>query len=381
MEKADPTELMSENRSDDVIERIETIPIRVPLTRTYAGSYYRMTHRSTIVTKVITRDGAVGVSYAADEDSTLAEIDGIITREIAPRVIGQNALATERVWELANPVTFDQLRDRRTSTVAVASVDNAMWDLVGKLLGVPLWQLWGGYRDRVPIIQIGGYYDMGVAPEDEAAAVREAGYTGMKFKVGRLSPKEDAARIHAARRGGGDDFVLVVDANQGWHPANALEFARLVRDADVFWFEEPCRWHNDRAAMRDVRLGGGIAVCAGQSLFAAAECRDLMASGSIDFCNFDASWSGGATEWRRVAAIAHTADVRMAHHEEPQLSSHLLASIPHGTFVEVFHPDRDPIWWNVIGNRPAIVDGQIALPTGPGLGWDLDWEYIDAHRV
>ena len=132
MEKTDPTELMSENRSDDVIERIETIPIRVPLTRTYAGSYYRMTHRSTIVTKVITRDGAVGVSYAADEDSTLAEIDGIITREIAPRVIGQNALATERVWELANPVTFDQLRDRRTSTVAVASVDNAMWDLVGK---------------------------------------------------------------------------------------------------------------------------------------------------------------------------------------------------------------------------------------------------------
>ena len=62
----------------------------------------------------------------------------------------------------------------------------------------------------MPIIQIGGYYDMGVEPEDEAAAVREAGYTGMKFKVGRLSPKEDAARIHAARRGGGDDFVLVV---------------------------------------------------------------------------------------------------------------------------------------------------------------------------
>ena len=71
----------------------------------------------------------------------------------------------------------------------------------------------------------------------------------------------------------------------------------------------------------------------------------------------------------------------MAHHEEPQLSSHLLASIPHGTFVEVFNPDRDPIWWNVIGNRPPIVDGQIALPTDPGLGWDLDWAFIDAHRV
>ena len=144
VEKASPTEVMSENRSDDVIERIETFPIRVPLTRTYAGSYYRIDRL------VDDRDQGDHArrrrwrSYAADEDSTLAEIDGIINREIAPRVIGQPALAIERVWELANPVTFDQLRDRRTATVAVASIDNAMWDLVGKLLGVPLWQLLAG---------------------------------------------------------------------------------------------------------------------------------------------------------------------------------------------------------------------------------------------
>ena len=106
-----------------------------------------------------------------------------------------------------------------------------------------------------------------------------------------------------------------------------------------------------------------------------------MLAGAIDFCNFDASWSGGATEWRRVAAVARTADVRMAHHEEPQISSHLQASIPHGSFVEVFAPARDPIWWNLIGNRPPVVDGHIELPEAPGLGWELDWEFIDAHRV
>jgi len=83
------------------------------------------------------------------------------------------------------------------------------------------------------------------------------------------------------------------------------------------------------------------------SEFSAAGCRDLMSAGAIDVCNFDSSWSGGPTEWRRVAAIAHSDGVAMAHHEEPQVASHLLAAIPHGTLVECFHPDRDPIWWNL----------------------------------
>ncbi len=96
---------------------------------------------------------------------------------------------------------------------------------------------------------------------------------------------------------------------------------------------------------------------------------------------FDASWSGEPTEWRRVAGLAHACDVRMAHHEEPQVASHLLASIPHGTFVECFHPDRDPIWWNLVANRPPLSDGAIELTEAPGLGWELDEDFIDAHRV
>ena len=125
----------------------------------------------------------------------------------------------------------------------------------------------------------------------------------------------------------------------------------------------------------------GARVCAGQSEFSAAGCRDLMQSGAIDFCNFDASWSGGPTEWRRVAAIATTYGVTMAHHEEPQVASHLLCSIAHGSCVECFHPDRDPIWWNLIANRPPLRDGAIELGDAPGLGWELDEDYIEAHRV
>ena len=133
--------------------------------------------------------------------------------------------------------------------------------------------------------------------------------------------------------------------------------------------------------MRDVRFAGGVRVCAGQSEFSAGGCRDLMVEGAIDFCNFDSSWSGGATEWRRVAAAAVSFDVAMAHHEEPQIASHLLASIPHGTFLEVFSAERDPIWWNLVANRSPIVDGSMALPSAPGLGWELDADYIEAYRV
>jgi D-galactarolactone cycloisomerase len=363
------------------ISHIETIPIRVPLGRVYRGSHYQMTHRSTIVTRVHTEDGIVGEAYAGDEDAGLLEIDAIVHDEIVPVLAGQDAFAIERCWELARPATFDILRDRRLGLVACAGVDAAIWDAVGKALGQPLWRLWGGYRDTVPMISIGGYYDSPLTVAQQVEQLRERGLAGMKVKVGGLDPASDAKRFKQARAAAGADFVLAADANQGWSPTDAIAFAQLVRDDDLLWFEEPCRWHNDRRAMRDVRMIAGVRVCAGQSEFSAGGCRDLMVDGAIDVCNFDASWSGGPTEWRRVAGLASTFDVRMGHHEEPQVSSHLLASIPHGGYAECFDPDRDPIWWNLIANRPPLLDGAIALPTNPGFGWELDWDYVDRYRV
>jgi L-alanine-DL-glutamate epimerase-like enolase superfamily enzyme len=363
------------------IARIETTPIRVPLPRVFAGSYYRMTHRSTIVVRVVTHEGIVGEAYGGDEDHSLMEIDAIIRDEIAPRLIGEDAMAVERCWQLSRPPTFDQLRDRRYALVAAGIVDTAIWDAIGQALGEPLWKLWGGYRDRLPMIGIGGYYNSGLTIAEDVGNTKERGLAGMKFKVGGRSPEEDAQRFREAREAGGPEFLLAADANQAWTPQEAIRFARLVDGLDLLWFEEPCRWHNDRRAMRDVRLAGGVRVCAGQTEFSAGGCRDLMVDGAIDVCNFDASWSGGPTEWRRVAGMATAFDVTMAHHEEPQVASHLLCSIPHGAYVECFHPDRDPFWWNLVANRPQLVDGQIELSNAPGLGWELDWDYVERHRV
>ena len=360
---------------------VDTVPIRVPLARTFHGSHYRMTHRSTIVTRIRTEEGIVGQAYVGDEDTGLLEIERIIAEEITPRLLGEDAFAVERCWKLARPATYDILRDRRHGLVACASVDSAIWDAIGRALEEPLWRLWGGYRRRLPMIAIGGYYEAGADVEAEVTVLRELGLGGMKLKVGGLDPDADAKRVRAARRAGGDDFIIAVDANQAWTPREAVRFVQLVEDEALVWFEEPCRWHNDLRAMRDVRSQGSLPICAGQSEYSASGCIDLIVGGAIDVCNFDASWSGGPTEWRRVAGVAHACDVQMAHHEEPQIASHLLASIPHGTFVECFHPDRDPIWWNLVANRPPLQDGMIELGDAPGFGWELDEDFIDAHRL
>ena len=105
-----------------------------------------------------------------------------------------------------------------------------------------------------------------------------------------------------------------------------------------------------------------------------------MVDSAIDFCNFDSSWSGGPTEWRRVAAMALSFDVRMCHHEEAHIGAHLLASIPHGTFADTMPPDRDPVWNRMIVNRPRIASGCITLSESPGFGWELDEDFIQAHR-
>jgi L-alanine-DL-glutamate epimerase-like enolase superfamily enzyme len=364
------------------IRDIELIPILAPLQHEYRGSYYRMANRATVIIRIRTDEGLVGEAYAGDEDETLAQIVDIVRDEITPRVIGQDALAVERCWQLAFPVTFDQLRDRKVGLVALALLDHALWDLVGKASGLPLWRLWGGYRERMPVNIIGGYYgrDLG-GIRDEVSEWVDMGFRGCKFKIGRLDPDEDAARVRVVRETAGPDFVITVDANQGYSLASALEVSDKIRELGIRWFEEPCQWRSDKRSLREVRARSGIATCAGQSEQSAAGCRDLFDCGAVDVCNFDASWSGGCTEWHRMAAVAHTYEVQVGHHEEPHVSVHLLASQPHSTYAEVFHPDRDPLWWNLVVNRPELEDGMMKLPEAPGFGWDLDESYINRYRV
>jgi D-galactarolactone cycloisomerase len=142
------------------------------------------------------------------------------------------------------------------------------------------------------------------------------------------------------------------------------------------------QWNNEIAGMRRVREATGVPVTAGQSERSAMGVRDLIDGRAIDYCNLDASYSGGPTEWRRAAAYAALHEVQMAHHEEPQVAMHLLASVPNGGFVECFpNPDRDPLWASLMPNRPPIRNGLIELPSGPGFGLEFDRDVIEKYKI
>lgn len=366
------------------IQKIETEALRIPLNQVYKGSKYSMDSRCTIITRLFTHQGVIGEVYTGDTDHEQAEIVKIIHNELAPALAGEDVFNTEGCWEAMKPATYDILRDRNVVMQAIAAVDTAIWDTLGKALEMPLYRLWGGYQNRLPIIAIGGYY--GQSFDDLAREVedyRSYGVIGMKFKIGGLTPEEDLERLKIARQAAGDDFRFMVDANQGYELHDAIRFVRLAQEAGIplHWFEEPVRWYNDRRWLRDVRLATGIPVTAGQSEHTINGVRDLITAGAIDYCNFDSSWSGGPTIWRRVAGVAAAFGVKMAHHEEAQVAAHLLGGVAHGSYVECFHKKRDPLFWEIQTEPRPIENGYYTIAPAPGLGIHLDRDYVARYRL
>lgn len=372
-------------RSDAAIHSIECTMVQIALPRDFRGSVYSVTHKNALITRVRTKDGAVGEAVNGEgQANILLAARKILLEELAPLLIGRDATQIERCWRTMFAITHRIGLDRRAAVRAIACVDSALWDLLGKVSGQSLHKLWGGYADELPIIAIGGQYIDGAPPEkygEEMVELRELGIGGCKFKVGGLSAREDAARARAARRAVGDDFILCVDANRGWPRQTAVEFAGMVSDLNLRWFEEPCHWENDRRDMAAVRMLTGLPVVAGQSEITAQACRDLITDGAIDICNIDASWGGGATPWLKIAHLADTFGVQMAHHGEPVIGSQLLAAVPNGTYVETHHPDRDPIFHKMIQGRGRIANGVYTLPAAPGWGVSFDPDFIRHHAV
>ncbi len=366
------------------IERIEAEAISIPLKRDFGGSTYHVTRRCTVITRAFSNEGVIGEVYNGDNRDHSPQIARMITDELAPLVVGEDPFAVERVWQKLFAQTI-ATGDRKRLLEAIACIDCALWDLMGKVVGKPVRDLLGGFCDELPIISIGGYYVEGKTHADigrEMRMYRDAGMAGCKFKVGGLAPADDARRVEAARKAAGDDFILAVDANRGWDVEAAIRFARLVEPLDIRWFEEPCHWYDDAAMMARVRAATSIPITAGQSEITSHGVRRLVDAGAVDLVNYDVSEGGGVTDWRRAAAICGAAGVKMAHHEESQIAVQLLTAIPHGTYVECFaDPERDPVWQSVWCNRPRPKNGMFALPAGSGFGIEFDRKLLAQYRI
>jgi D-galactarolactone cycloisomerase len=367
------------------IESIDVTMVQIALPRDFGGSTYSVTHKNALITRVRTKDGLVGEAVNGEgQADVLKAARKLLVDELAPALIGQDASRIERCWETMFARTHKVGFDKRVMIRAIACIDSALWDALGKAAGLSLHKLWGGYAEELPIIAIGGQYIDGAPPErygEEMLEYRELGLAGCKFKVGGLGAEADAARVRAARKAVGGDFILCVDANRGWPRQTALDFARRVADQNVRWFEEPCHWNNDRRDMAAVRMLTGLPVVAGQSEVTAEACRDLITDGAIDICNIDASWGGGPTPWVKIAHLAAAHGVAMAHHGEPVIGGQLLAAIPNGTYVETHHPARDPIFHQMIIGRGRIAKGMYTIPTAPGWGIEFDADFVAHYSI
>ena len=374
------------------ITEIEVTPVVIPMEAEIKGSSYQKENRGTLVITLETDEGVVGQVHSGDVlDTELEKADQLVSfieNEISDILVGRDLFQIEANWEAlirrSRKLFAYQAGERQLFVHAIGAVDIAMWDAIGKATGKPLYQLWGGYRDEVPIAAIGGYYGDDRTIDDlidEMIEYDELGLAGVKLKVGGRTPERDLERLDAIREAMGEEFFIACDANQGYEVGEAVEFARGAAEYDIEWFEEPVVWHDQYAGMRTVRQRSTVPVTAGQSESTVEACRRLIEGDAVDIINLDASIAGGPTAWRKVAAMADAFGLDMAHHEEPHVSMHLLASIPNGRCVECFHPDFDPVWHEMIVDKPTVEDGTLTLPDRPGIGLELDHDFVEEHAL
>jgi L-alanine-DL-glutamate epimerase-like enolase superfamily enzyme len=377
------------------IRDIRAIPLERKLDRVFHGSTYDIDSRYTLIVEVELSNGVMGQTFGGDEERYQKEVATCINGSYRNLLVGKDVFAVEHHWDAMFHCASLGLANRGIHTLdlanksiimqAIAAVDICLWDAAGKTLGLSLCRMLGAFRDCVPVIAIGGYYADEKGEKElceELRSYMENGLAGIKLKVGRLQPKEDAERVRFAREVVGPQFIIACDANQAWTADEAIEFCRAVRECNVRWIEEPVVWYDQLEGLPRVRQQGGIPVNAGQGEISRYGCRDLISAHAVDILNVDATIAGGITEWRRIAGMASAMNVGMAHHEEPQVSVHLLASIPHGLYVEIF-PDakRDPMWFELPLNRPEIRNGFMRVPTDPGLGINLNPDVISKFRA
>jgi L-alanine-DL-glutamate epimerase-like enolase superfamily enzyme len=330
-----------------------------------------------ISAEIYTDEGLTGwgFTYAISERGGDA-IRLCIEKDIAPLIVGENPLNTERLWETMWR-RMDWVGRGGIAILGVAAVDIAAWDLKAKAAKLPLHQLLGGYRDKVPVYNTDGGWlnhtiDQLVA---EAKEVVARGFKGVKIKVGKPDPAEDVERVAAVREAIGPHVNFMVDANERWTAAEAIKRGAMFEEFNLFWFEEPLP-AEDIGGHAWVKAHLNIPIALGESLYNKNQFKDYIQSNGVSIVQPDAGRVGGITEWRKVAAMADAWNMQVSPHFLMELHLPLVASIPNGLFVE-YIPSLDPIL-----EKPLdLKDGHFIPSTEPGLGIPIDPDKLAKYRV
>ena len=329
---------------------------------------------------VLHTDSGLSGFGLGSSNTSLEQTARLFTDGLAELIAGADALAPEQLYrEIISltwkPIAAEKGWSKASLVLAAAAVDIACWDIVGKQAGLPLYRLFGGYRDRVPCYVTCGYYREGKDMDelrDEMRMLKSQGHTAFKAKVGALDLDRDMERLRVIREVIGDAAELMIDVNCGWELATALEAVKRLPEVNPRWLEEPVRWYDDRRLLKLLAQNTDIPLSAGESEQSAHGCRALLEEDAIRVLQFDCTRMGGFTMGRKLAALAELNHVDVAPHHDCFLHAHLVAASPAGLIVESFtDPERDPLQAELFADPPRIEDGILYLKDAPGLGLEL----------
>jgi len=362
------------------ITRLQVHILRAPDTgRPHWVSHFIVPKANEILVRLQTDSGLEGIGIATSYTPIEAAIHAFRTG-IGELVLGADALAPEALYQKLFALTWQRrAHEKGWSREAIvrisAAVDIALWDIVGKAAGLPLYRLFGGYRNEVPCYVTCAYYRDGKTLSelrDEMQMLKAQGHTGFKAKAGGLPLAEDIERLALVREVIGEDRDLMVDANRAWDLATAIEGARLLEPLKPRWLEEPVRWADDRRELKLLARETRIPLSAGESELTSAGCRALLEEQAIRILQFDCTMMGGFTEGRKLAALAELNHVQVAPHHDCFIHAHIVAASPAGAIVESFtDPERDPLQAELFEDPPKIAKGMLTLKEQPGLGLTL----------
>ncbi len=362
------------------VTEVVTTLHRVTRERAIRNGRYTYAHSGTVITRVRTDDGVEGIGWAGGQpgaDQTVFQA----ALALGEHAVGLEVFDVERLWErMFQPKLFGR---RGLTNRAMAAIDIAMWDAMGKTVGVSVHKLLGGYAQRVPTYLAGGYYLEGKELEGLQEEMREkvaAGARYIKMKIGGAPMSEDVARVRAVREAVGPDIEIMVDANNAYSPLEALRIARRIEDLDIYWFEEPVH-AEDYEGLAKVRQGTCIPIATGENEYTRYGFRDLIACGGADILQPDANVLGGITEFRHIASLASAHNLPVAPHGSALLHVHLVAAISNGLIVEHVVTEGSGRRSLIHGDLTLDADGMVSPPNKPGLGVTLDEAYLAETRI
>jgi L-alanine-DL-glutamate epimerase-like enolase superfamily enzyme len=281
----------------------------------------------------------------------------------------------------------DSLLHGRAGSVmrALSIIDNALWDRNARAAGLPLAQYLGASAtDSVPAYASGGYYLDGKTPAklgEELAGYVALGFKAVKMKVGRFDPKQEEARIAAARDAIGDDILLMLDANNAWSDVpTALEYMRRYEAYKPYWIEEPFS-PDDIDLHAELARRTSITVATGEIEAGRWRHQELLQKRAASILQTDAAVCGGITEFRRIAAMAAGHGVTLCPHWFHDLHVHLVAATPNARFVEYFSDDQVLNFRRLVDTQLQFDHGRLLLPKTPGLGFRFDTRAVEQYAI